>query len=73
MDRQLSTELHSNMYTATTAGDYSVKVTQNSCTSASSNTITVAVNTAPASTNNKLEWKPVKHTNWFCRLSMVLK
>ena len=37
----------SNMYTATTAGDYSVKVTQNSCTSASSNTITVAVNTAP--------------------------
>jgi hypothetical protein len=38
----------STMYTATTAGDYSVKVTQNSCSSASSNTITVALNTAPA-------------------------
>ena len=35
-------------YTATTAGNYSVKVTQGSCTSASSNMITVVINAAPA-------------------------
>ena len=35
-------------YTANAAGVYSVKVTQNGCTSASSNTFTVVVNTPPA-------------------------
>jgi len=35
-------------YVASTAGTYSVRVTQNGCTSASSNTFTVVVNTPPA-------------------------
>ena len=38
----------STTYTANAAGNYSVKVTQNGCVSASSNAITIVVNTAPA-------------------------
>ena len=38
----------STTYTANAAGNYSVKVTRNGCVSASSNAITIVVNTAPA-------------------------
>ena len=38
----------SNTYTANAAGNYSVKVTQNGCVSASSNAITIVVNAVPA-------------------------